>query len=101
MISSAARSALRVTSCWDTSCVWRSRACLSISTRTSMALPVSSARQRFLQALRDRLGDEIGDIASERGDLLHAARGEKTVLRRCHQVDGLYVGCELTVELIH
>src|ERR1044072_7245862 len=81
--------------------LWTRSSSLSISTRTSMALPVSSARQRFLQTLRDRLGDEIGDIASECGDLLHAARGEKTVLRRGHQVDGLYVGRELTVELVH
>src|SRR3990170_8809918 len=72
-----------------------------MSTRTSMALPVSSARQRFLQAPCNRLWDKIGDVTAEHGDLLHSARGEKTVLRRRHQVDRLYVGGQLAVELVH
>src|SRR5262245_10799060 len=72
-----------------------------MSTRTSMALPVSSARQRFLQSPCNRLWDKIGDVAAERGDLLDSARGEKTVLRRRHQVDRLDVRRQLTVELIH
>src|SRR5919108_3423978 len=72
-----------------------------MSTRTSMALPVSSARQRFLQSPCNRLGDKIGDVTAEGGDLLHSARGEKTVLRRRHQIDRFDVGGELAVELIH
>src|SRR6185369_16581618 len=81
--------------------LWTRSSSLSISTRTSMALPVSSARERFLQTLRNRLGHEVGDISTESGDLLHAARGEETVLRRCHEVDGLDVGGQLPVELVH
>src|SRR5688500_18643210 len=72
-----------------------------MSTRTSMALPVSSARQRFLQSPGNRLWDKIGDIATERGDLLDSARGEETVLRRRHQVDRLDVRRQLAVELVH
>src|SRR5688572_13523386 len=72
-----------------------------MSTRTSMALPVSSARERFLQTPRNRLRDKIGDVAAESGDLLHSARGEKTVLRRRHEVDGFDVRGQLAVELVH
>src|SRR3954452_18139640 len=81
--------------------LWTRSSSLSISTRTSMALPVSSARERFLQTSRNRLGHEIRDVTPEGGDLLDSARGEKTVLRRCHEVDGLDVGVQLPVELVH
>src|SRR6476661_4979216 len=95
----------RSTRTWSVSgtclALWTRSSSLSISTRTSMALPSSSARQRFLQALRDFLRYEVGDVATERGDLLHSAGGEKTVLRRGHQVDGLDVWREIAVELIH
>src|SRR3954452_1579228 len=81
--------------------LWTRSSSLSISTRTSMALPVSSARDRFLQASRHSLGHELRDVASEDGDLLHSAGGEKTVLRRRHQVDGFDVRGQLAVELVH
>src|SRR5215218_4413003 len=76
---------------------------LSMRTRTSMGLLArsSSAGERFLQAPRDRVGDEVGDVAPEGGDLLDSARGQETVLRRRHQVDGLDVVGEMAVELVH
>src|SRR5471030_1694607 len=74
---------------------------LSISTRTSIASPSSSAFQLFLQPARDLARDEIVDPAPKGGELLHATRRQKTVLRAGHQVNRLYLGVLPAVELIH
>src|ERR1039457_2308430 len=74
---------------------------LSISTRTSIASPSSSASQLFLQPFRDLLRDEIVDPAPERRELLHATRGQKTVLRAGHQVNRLYSRVLSPVQLVH
>src|SRR5215216_3040286 len=83
--------------------LWTRSSSLSMRTRTSMRLLArsSSAGERFLQAPRDRVGDEVGDVSPEGRDLLDSARGQETVLRRGHQVDRLDVTGQMTVELVH
>src|SRR5205807_9391169 len=61
----------------------------------------SSASQLLLQALGYFIWHEIVDPPAERGQLLHAARGQETVLRARHQVHGLYLGVLTPVELVH
>ncbi len=46
------------------------------------------------EATGDRSGDELVDLSAERGDLLHAARGDEAVLRARHHVHRLDVGGE-------
>src|SRR5579864_742894 len=88
---------------------------LSIRTRTSMVSSLASVesiprilrrartscREHLLEAAGDRLRDERGDVASERGDLLHAARRDEAHVRARHHVDGLDVRREMAVQLIH
>src|SRR3954462_9460131 len=57
--------------------------------------------QRFLQAAGHLFRYESRDVAAEGGDLLDSAGGQKTVLRARHQVDGLHVGGQRAVELVH
>ena len=40
-------------------------------------------------------------VSAERGDLLHAARGDEAELRARHHVDGLDVGRERAVQVVH
>ena len=49
----------------------------------------SPFRKQLLQAAGDGGGDEVFDISSERGDLLHSARGDEADLRARHHVHGL------------
>src|SRR5919112_5526894 len=77
---------------------------LSISTRTSMRLETSLrglALELLLEPGGHAAGHEVVEGPAEGGDLLHAARAEKAVLRRGHHVDGLDVGGHLAVELVH
>src|SRR3954454_6237864 len=76
---------------------------LSMRTRTSMALPggVSSAGQGFLQRPGHVWGNEIRDVAPERGQLLYAAGRQETVLGAGHDEDRLDVGRLQAVELVH
>src|SRR5581483_1053299 len=84
---------------------------LSISTRTSIGLgilllgaergPASTVREQLPEAARDGRRHELLDISAERRDLLHAARGDEAHLRARHHVDGLDVGGEGAVELVH
>src|SRR5436190_4537732 len=63
--------------------------------------PTPTAREELAEAARDGRRNEIVDVSAERCDLLHAARGDETHLRARHHVDGLDVGGERAVELIH
>src|ERR1039458_1509952 len=74
---------------------------LSMSTKTSIASPSSSAFQLFLQPSRDFAGDEIVDPAPEGGELLHTTRRKETVLRAGHQVNRLDLRVLPAVELVH
>src|SRR5581483_10845443 len=60
-----------------------------------------AVRKELLEPSRDRLGHERGDVAPERGDLLHAARRDEAHVRARHHVDGLDVGREVAVQLVH
>src|SRR5919206_4767380 len=68
--------------------------------RNGPAVP-SSAPELLLQPLGDPVGDEVLDPSAERREFLDAARGKETVLRACHQVDGLYLGILAAVQLVH
>src|SRR3954449_985912 len=83
--------------------LWMRSSSLSMRTRTSMALPagVSSAGQGFLQRACHVLGDEVGDVPSERGQFLYAAGRQETVLRAGHDEDGLEIRSLQAVELVH
>src|SRR6266508_2585229 len=89
---------------------------LSIRTRTSMRRQCTawgglllgvdgssraSPRVQLGEAAGDGGGDELLDVAAEGGDLLHAARGDEAVLRARHHVDGLDLGPERPVQVVH
>src|SRR4051794_33099425 len=61
----------------------------------------STVREHLLQAAGDGCWHELFDISAERRDLLHAARGYEADLRARHHVDGLDVGSERPVQLVH
>src|SRR5579862_4261874 len=90
--------------------LWTRSSSLSMSTRTSICRmlllvgqwgPAPSVRESLPQTARDGFGHELFDISAEGGDLLHAARRDEADLRARHHVDGLDVGCERAVELVH
>src|SRR5215207_3963806 len=98
--------------------LWTRSSSLSMRTRTSIrrSVLVESEKPLFLrgkrgpglplrehlgEASRDRFGHEHVDRAAERGDLLDAARGDEAVLRVRHEVDGLDVGREGAVQMVH
>src|SRR5581483_4674200 len=91
--------------------LWTRSSSLSIRTSTSMARgilllgveggPASAVREELPQAARDGRGHQLLDVSAERGDLLHAARGDEAHLGARHHVDGLDVGRERAVELVH
>src|SRR3954469_5627817 len=70
-------------------------------TRTSMAKRLSLSGELFLQPASDALRDEAVDVAAERGELLHSAGAEETVLRAGHQVERVDVRGLHPVELTH
>src|SRR4051794_10119034 len=83
---------------------------LSIRTRTSIrsSLLVGADGSAFLagavqlaEPARDGIGHEFLDVSAERGDLLHAARGDEAVLRAGHHVDGLDLRRERAVQVVH
>src|SRR5919109_2054045 len=98
--------------------LWTRSSSLSMRTRTSMrrSLLVEAEKPLFLrgerraglplrehlrEAARDRLRDELVDRAAERRDLLDAARRDEAELGVRHQVDGLDVGSERAVQVVH
>src|SRR4051812_4276727 len=83
---------------------------LSIRTNTSMCLSLllraergaaAAVRIELPKAHGDRLGDQSVHLSPKGRDLLHAGRGNERDLRAGHHEDGLDVGCEMTVELVH
>src|SRR4051812_6784912 len=83
---------------------------LSIRTRTSMAFSLllgrqwsaaSAVREHLLQAHGDSFWHELFYVSAERRNLLHPAGGDETDLRARHHVDGLDVGREVAVQLVH
>ena len=60
-----------------------------------------AVREELLEAPGDRLGHELVNVSPERGDLLHAARGDERVERARHHVHGLDLGGEMAVQLVH
>src|SRR6185437_17492 len=60
-----------------------------------------AVREELLEATGDRLRDEGRDVAAVRGDLLDAARGDEADRRARHHVDGLDIGREVPVQLVH
>src|SRR6185436_17959664 len=92
---------------------------LSMSTRTSMpGMVLASAadvcsvlraqgrsrtpvRIQLAEALRHCRGHQALDVAAERRDLLHAARGDEGELRAGHHVHRLDLGREAVVEPVH
>src|SRR5215208_6913716 len=60
-----------------------------------------AVRKELAEATGDGLWHELIHLSSERRDLLHAARGDEAHLRARHHVDGLDVGRERAVELVH
>src|SRR4051812_39904934 len=84
---------------------------LSMRTRTSMGWAIlllsaewgatSSVGEELLQAACNRGRHEGGDVAAERGDLLDPARGDEAHLGARHHVDGLDLGRERPVQLVH
>src|SRR5579862_6465306 len=90
--------------------LWTRSSSLSMSTRTSICRmlllvgqwgPAPSVRESLPQTARDGFGHELFDISAEGGDLLHAARRNEAHLRARHHVDGLDLGRERAVELVH
>src|SRR5258708_40307802 len=63
--------------------------------------PGPPGREELLEALRHRVRHEGGDVAAVRSDLLDAARRNKAHGRARHHVDGLDVGREVPVQLVH
>src|SRR5436190_9556217 len=59
------------------------------------------ARVELLKAARDRLRDELVDVAAEARDLLDAARRHEAVLGPRHDVDGLDLRREQPVQVVH
>src|SRR4051794_18781873 len=83
---------------------------LSIRTSTSMSLSLllraergaaAPVREELPEAHGDRLGDQFVHLSAKRGDLLHARRRDERDLRARHHEDGLDVGREVAVELVH
>src|SRR5712691_444164 len=91
----------------STSMVWKSSfgGCRNGPARGSLARilggPGPAGREELLEALRHRVGHEGGDVAAVRGDLLDAAGRDEAHGRACHHVDGLDVGREMPVQLVH
>src|SRR4051794_1489373 len=84
---------------------------LSINTRTSMG-PLSlllRAGRGAAPALGEQIaetcgncrGNELIDVSAEGRNLLHAAGRDKRVQRARHHVDGLDLGGEMAVQLVH
>src|SRR5581483_10613556 len=61
----------------------------------------TSCQEHLLEPPRHRLGHELRDVAAEGGDLLHSARGDEAHVRARHDVDGLDVGRQMAVQLVH
>src|SRR5688572_4833006 len=112
--SSITASSSSVRSCTVTSRQVRMSRALSYAPTTTLVLPTSIASSalmsivRFggagaqaslphvrLQRLRDIRRNVRVDGCAERDQLLHARRGEEEPLRSGHQIDHLYLGCEL------
>src|SRR5205085_6586094 len=91
--------------------LWTRSSSLSMRTRTSMLAmilllgvqgsPAPTAGKELPQPARDGRWHQLLDISAEGSDLLHAARGHERDLRARHHVDGLDVGRERAVELVH
>ena len=63
--------------------------------------PRAAVRIELAEPRRDLVGDEPFDVAAERGDLLHPARGDERELRARHDVHRLDLGREPVVEAVH
>src|SRR5919198_3080757 len=61
----------------------------------------ATAREELLEAPGNRVRNKLVDLAAERGDLFHAARGDEAVLRSRHHVDRLDVRRERSVQVVH
>src|SRR6476646_947695 len=83
---------------------------LSMRTSTSICLSLLLGacrgaappfREQLLEALGDGGRDEFVHVSAEGRNLLHAARGDERVERARHHVDGLDLGGEMAVQLVH
>src|SRR4051812_1085713 len=63
--------------------------------------PRAAVREKLHEPLGYRPRNQLVDPSAERGDLLHAARRDEADLRARHHVDGLDVGSQRPVQLIH
>src|SRR5205085_7444676 len=91
--------------------LWTRSSSLSMRTRTSMLAmilllgvqgsPAPTAGKELPQTARDGRWHQLLDISAEGSDLLHAARRHEADLRARHHVDGLDVGRERAVQLVH
>src|SRR5688572_26400330 len=61
----------------------------------------TAVRVQLAEALRDGRGHEPLDVAAERRDLLHAARGDERELGARHDVHRLDLGGQQVVEAVH